>query len=254
MSSLGKRKGVSRTHLLGGKRRMVYNRAKPASISRAAILRSRLPGQLRMKGPEKKSVDLEGPVNVISTTPTFDLLNGIQEGSSFYNRIGRRINMVSLHLRGQIIVTGLGAGASEYLRVMVVYDRQPNGAAPAIADLLLDYNNAGATTTSSFSHINMNNADRFVMLADIPIAIPWNAQVAQLGDAGAVMDRTKNEVNINRFIRLKDLETHYKSSTNPAAIGDIATGALWLVTVGNQNAATAGFAVVYTTRLRYHDV
>lgn len=215
-----------------------------------------LPAALRFNKPEVKSVDLVGaPISkTVSTTATFNLMNGVQEGSSFYNRVGRKIMMRSLHLVGNITSSGNAAGVAEYLRLMVVYDRQPNGAAPAIADVLLDYDNAGTTTTTSYSALNMNNADRFQVLADIRIDIPVNAAAGLADGIAGVLDYTKNEVNVNRFVKLKNLETHYKSSTNPAVIGDISSGALWLVTFGNVANATAGYVFNFGARLRYHDV
>jgi len=207
--------------------------------------------------PEIKSVDLvAGPVTKpTSTTAQFTLLNAIQEGSSFYNRVGRKIMMRSLHLTGLVFQNQGGAGVDEYLRHMIVYDRQPNGAVPSIADILLDYDNTGTTTTNSLSGLNMNNADRFVILRDMRVAIPKNDDNGGLQDvSAAVIDYTTNRVNINEFVLLKNLETHYKATTNPGVIGDIASGALWFVQFGNVAAATAAYAVAFQARLRYHDV
>jgi len=163
--------------------------------------------------------------------------------------------MRSLHFVGQVQASGnSGAGVPEYLRHMIVYDRQPNGAPPAIADLLLDYFNNGTTQTNSFSGINMNNADRFVVLRDMRVHIPTNAGGQPSAQSQAIEAFDANKVNINEFILLKNLETHYKSTTNPAAIGDIATGALWFVQFGSASAATCAYAVDWTARLRYTDV
>jgi len=59
--------------------------------------------------------------------------------------------------------------------------------------------------------------------------------------------------NIDRFIKLKGLETHYKASSQPAVIGDQASGALYLITYGNASAGTNGYILNFSTRLRYHD-
>lgn len=216
-------------------------------------------GQLRGNRPEIKSVDLvSAPVTKPScTTAQFTLLNGVQEGSSFFNRVGRKVMMRSLHLTGGVILSGNSATAmtDEYLRHMIVYDRQPNGAVPAISDILLDYDNTGTTTTTSVSGLNMNNADRFVILRDMRVIVPNSDLNNQtLNGVAGIIDYTTNRVNINEFVLLKNLETHYKSSTNPAAIGDIASGALWFVQFGNVASASCAFGCAIQARLRYHDV
>jgi len=268
-----KRKRITGLDVLTKKKARLHEQARLEGVAAAKRLIANigrntsniprnLPARLQGNRQEVKSVDFpiagSSPYTVpISTTPTFALLNGVQEGASFYNRIGRKVMMRSLHLTGFVapITPALGVGAPEYLRIMVVYDRQPgyNTAGPgfpAIADLLLNYDNAGATTTNSLSFLNMNNSERFIMLRDIRISIPDNGG----GDASnQIIDYTINRVNINEFIRLNNLETHYKSTTNPAAIGDLSTGALYLVTYGNQLVAAAEYQVFAQARLRFHD-
>jgi len=225
---------------------------------RPRLLAARVPAALIGSGKETKSVDFPIAANtpqtdIISTTATFLCVNTVQEGAGFYNRIGRRITMQSLHVTGMVFTNqGVTPGSvDEYLRIMVVYDRQPNGATPAIADLLLDYDNAGATSTKSFSHININNADRWQVLRDIRLQIPNDAGNLESGEA-PIIDYS-NRGNVNEFIRLNGLETHYKATTNPGAIGDISSGALWVITFGNVAAATAAYQFKWTARLRYSD-
>lgn len=214
------------------------------------------PATLRGHRQEVKSVDQPAaPVTTaISTTASFTLLNGIQEGASFYNRIGRKIMMRSLHLYGNIQLSGNAGGTAEYARIMVVYDRQANTAFPAAQDLLDNYDNAGAQVTNSFASLNMNNAERFKVLRDIRIAVPTTTVATPAENAvEGVLDYTTNRCNINEFIRLSDLETHFKGTTNPAAIGDITTGSLLLFVQGQIAAAAAPYVLTWSARLRFHD-
>lgn len=271
MSTLKRRIGFAKTlnqqrlpqttaflQTLTGKRQKV---ALPRNVSNTFARAPAL--SLRSPTSEKKSMDFpvaasSPQIQLISTTATFDVVNLPQEGASFYNRIGRKIMMRSLHLTGQIVKNAVAAaaGVTEYLRVLVVYDRQPNGAAPVIADILTNYDNAGGTVTNSLCSMNMNNAERFAILRDLRYTIPNQASGAanQVPGAEAVIDYQTNRTNINEFIKLKDLETHFKSTTNPSAIGDCSTGALWVVTFGSQAAGACNFQINYTTRLRYHDM
>jgi len=194
--------------------------------------------------------------DVISTTATFDLLNGVQEGSSFYNRIGRKIMLKSIHVTGAIVPQSTGGGVPEYDRIMLIYDRQPNGAFPTASDVLTDYDNTGTNRSTSFSGMNMNNSERFLILRDHRFQVPDNnsgAAVVNNPGSDAIVDNT-GIANINWFVKLKNLETHYKASSNPAVIGDIATGSLFLFTFGSVPVATAGYQLQFKSRLRYHDI
>jgi len=218
----------------------------------------------RTRGVEIKAVDMPA-INaggdtiskIPSTTSTFDLLNGVQEGASFYNRIGRRTHMKSIHLTGQFYPnTNAGVAAPDLVRLMLVYDRQPNGNFPAISDLLLDYGNDGTSFTTNFSKMNLNNVERFAILRDERIALgPTTAadSTASLF-AGQMVPGKAGQNLINWYVPLKDLETHYKSTTNPAAIGDIATGGLYLVTFGSTAVANAAYSFQYNARLRFIDI
>lgn len=240
-----------------------YASFKSSKASQGVIGRSPATRGSRTHGVEVKAMDMpaisagaDSIVKVISTTATFDLLNGIQEGASFYNRVGRRTHMKSVHVTGFLAPNGVnGAGVAEYDRIMLVYDRQPNGAFPAIADILLDYGNDGTTFTTSISKMNLNNVERFAILRDSRYQCPNNSNSGGITAGQSNLQQYDEDGGkINWFVPLKDLETHYKSSTNPAAIGDIATGALYLITFGSVAAATAGFTFTYNSRLRFIDI
>ena len=54
----------------------------------------------------------------------------------------------------------------DFLRLLVVYDRQSNGTLPAISDILAMRDLAGAVTTTSRSSRNDDYKDRFKILLD----------------------------------------------------------------------------------------
>jgi len=232
--------GARRANVFGGNRRMMMPAVQRAMGTRAEIKTYDFP------------VGASTQTNTISTTATFDVLNLPVEGASFYNRIGRKILMRSVHITGMLKTTNNGAGnIAEYLRIMLVYDRQTNGAAPAIADVLADYDQAGNTTTDAYSKMNMNNVERFLILRDHRVQIPDNGVSALERSEAAIMNYD-SQANINWFVKLTDLETHFKASAG--SVGDIATGALYLITFGPVASATAGYSIIYNARLRYHDL
>lgn len=228
----------------------------------AALVANRAGGH---RATEIKSVDVATATSNYGSLGIFTALNIPVEGAAFYNRIGRRIQMKSLHFNGFIIPTLSNANAvtTTYARTMIVYDRQANGAAPALADLILAYTSAGATSSQTLDGLNMNNRDRFQILMDEKVCLP------PLGINGATaastaftsVDINQNaqhaggRININRFLKLRGLETHYKASAG--TIGDIATGALLLFTLstdaGNGGGANTAYEVQYTARLKFYD-
>lgn len=193
---------------------------------------------------------------LISTTVTYDGLNLVTEGTSFYNRVGRRIRMKSVTITGSLarsantVTTG-----GEYLRVLLIYDRQPNGNFPGPTDVLLDYGADGTTGATSFSGMNMNNVERFAILRDKRIAVVSNDPTA--GSNGATVASVTGTVDPSIYwhVKLKDLETHYKGNTTPQPlIGDIATGALILMTIGDVANTGCAYELQWKSRLRFVDL
>jgi len=213
---------------------------------------SALPASFRSTGSELKAVDIASTqYNFITpaATPVQTLLNGVQVGSAFYNRVGSRIEMKSLHIRGALF--NLLTNTDDYLRMIVYYDRQPNGAAPTYADLMQTRDQTGAATTGAKSEINLDMRDRFVILRDRQWFAPSVTNTAGVLSNGPNYPGQDQEWDINEFIPLNNLVTHYKSSTNPSVIGDINTGALFVTFVTEQG--TAKWAALVGFRLRFDD-
>lgn len=193
---------------------------------------------------------------------TSDFTNGIlpvncvREGAADYQRVGRKINMTSLFLTGRItIITGALMNTEDYVRLSVVYDAQPNGAQPAFADLFTSRDNSGAiVAANSFSQWNNDNRQRFTVLMDERLNLPPAS--VQAGAGTATTPYGGNSWEIKRYIRLKNLLATYNNTTG--AIGDITSGALWIVAVGTAPAGavaagTAGWNFVGTCRMRFTD-
>lgn len=186
-----------------------------------------------------------------ATATNIALLNGVQTGAAFYNRVGARIELRNLHIRGTIKPTATSNGETT-IRMLVVYDRQPTGALPACSDILQMRDQTGATSTTGYSEINLDNRDRFVIIRDMQWYAPSLTDTAGQETNLAYPGFGSNNYDVNEFIRLSELGTHFKSSSNPTTIADIATGALYVLfttTAGNDSQYT--FAGNF--RLRYDD-
>lgn len=222
-----------------------------------------IPNDGRRMRPEVKVLDTPTVAQSFSTTYDLHYVNLVREGTGFWNRVGRKICMKSLYLTGFVSRTMNNAAAllEDYGRIIVVYDRQSNGAVFNLNDVLLNTDQAGTTTTDGFAQINMNNRERFIILMDKRIVLP------QVGIAGitAPLTNTAMQVNINedgndsgfkitRFIKLQDLETHFLSNSVPITVADITTGGLAIFIFSARAApGNEGYHIQWTSRLKFYD-
>jgi len=233
---------------MAGMRDLAAIRRSPTIMQNLGIFNA---PPFHMKG-EVKSLDIGIANYAVNTTAVITSLNLIRAGSSFFNRIGRKIEMKSIHLKGYLNPVRTNA-AADYARVMLVYDAQTNGTAPAIADILQDTDQAGTNATGVFSSANLNNRDRFKILCDYRIVLPSLTVTAGVVTNPGFIDPVTAAFDLERFVKLKGLVTQFKADSSPAVIGDIATGGLFLVTFGGTPSGSEGFQFTGSFRIRYTD-
>ena len=108
---------------------------------------------------EVKYADNVDTNNAIVPTGTIDLINGLNLGTNSNERIGRNIQIIRISVRINLKNT---SALSSTVRIMLIYDMQPNGITFGMNDLL-------ENSTSGFqviSHLNVNNIARFQVLYD----------------------------------------------------------------------------------------
>lgn len=181
-------------------------------------------------------------------------LNLIASGSSFFQRVGRKITLKSLKVQFNINPRAVAATAIGDLgRIMIFYDRQTNGATPTIADVLQDVSAGGATSTGVVVGPNLNNRNRFTILRDYKFTLPAVTNTAA-GVPSAVYPDAFEGVHqsfIEWYIKFKNFETIYGADT--ADIGSVVSGGLFALVLGGLG--TAGWEVnSWHSRLRYWDM
>lgn len=199
----------------------------------------------------------------INYVPSFQSVNLIQQGPAISQRIGNKVALKSIRLRFGLSATGGGIQGDSYdTRVMLVYDRQPNGAYPSVNDLFngVDQANAIMNPTQSelvTSNLNPNNFERFTVLMDKMYTIPsptiHSPTELSSGLAGPTGDGQGLPWFIDEYIKLKGLECTFKGQTNPEVVGDITTGNLFLVGLGEYSAPNTFWALKGHVRLRFYD-
>lgn len=165
------------------------------------------------------------------------VLNLIRQGSSAFTRIGNKVVIKSIDLKLMICCDDIAATAGvSCARICLIYDRQPNGAAPAITDVFYS-DPAGALT--AFSGLNMRNKSRFSIIRD---------QFVPTDPAGP----SGTMVHLYCHGRW---ETEFKATTVGDDIGDIATGSilLFVYKTPSRDASSSVVVTAMDCRLRYFD-
>lgn len=248
-------------------RAMLVNVPRPVPM-RARMSGARLPGVLRSRNSEVKALTVSeataapgGAALALNATGSILAVNEIAVGSSFFNRIGRKVEMKNVRFTGIINpINATRAAVTDYARIVLVYDRQANGALPSISDIFQDTEQNGTNTTNAGSGVNLNNRDRFAIIMDKRVQLPAATDTAGVmtnlwpTSFGSATDGTPGYI-IDEFRKLKGLTTQYKADSAPAVIGDISTGSLLLVTFANNAAGSDVWAMnLWNVRLRFHDM
>jgi hypothetical protein len=176
-------------------------------------------------GPELKDIDQAPATYAADTTGAITLINGVAQGTDFTQRVGRKFTMKSILLRGTAQVGATATSAA--WRIMIVYDKQANAAAPLITDIL--------TNVSINGMQNLTNRDRFIVYLD---------------KAGWV-EATDKQIQPVKWYKRCRLETI--NGGTGATIGSIASGALYLLTMGNVVAGATAARINLEIRVRFTD-
>lgn len=199
-----------------------YSSSSSSSSSSNKILRS------TVFTAETKCQDYS---NVLSFSPAGNivLLNGLLQGTDVRQHVGRRSCIKGFYLRGLIQQQGAGAGEAQMLRILLVYDRQPNAAAATVGDILQDTDTPGYT---NMSFMNINNTKRFLVLGSHKWVQCREAVGSNQELANNIVETTPRFVDMAvPYKKLRGLVTEYTGGST-ATISDITTGAIWLVVIG----------------------
>lgn len=179
---------------------------------------------------EKKNIDVNTAATIVAATATFSTMthiNPIQQGATANNRLGREANMRSLHYRWQGSFAPTTAGSSP-IRLLIVYDKQPNGAAPPILDILI--------ADAIESPMNLDWKKRFIILVD--------QEVECVGAQGPSAWYIKG----NRKMALNAEFTGVGGG-----IASLNSGSVYAITYQNGNIITAAPTSQLYTRIRFTD-
>lgn len=180
--------------------------------------------------------DLAGSTWNMSTSGTILHLTVVPQGATQITRVGKKILLKSLQFRGRSIAGSAGTVADG--SYIIVYDRRPTGALPAITDIL--------DTVNSDSFNLDNNSGRFKILKRVDrIFIGNSTTAADMCEATAHTE--------DFFLKLRNMPMVFKSAGS-GLIADVEEGAIYMVSVGNVAAGTGVPTISGNFRLRFVDV
>lgn len=198
---------------------------------------------------ELKAADTGVTTYQVNTTGTITLLAVPTLGTDYTNRIGRRITLKKLYIRGHVnaenaenaVTVGGVETLAQQARMIIVVDRQPNAAVFSITDLLV--------SARAEAQLNLNNRDRFKVIYDRVFQIPNSIKAAQA--APSLVGNFGGMFKVKCFKKL-NLPVQF-NSTNGGTIADITSNALYMVWVGTNAAAATDVNATVSTRVRFSD-
>jgi len=167
-----------------------------------------------------------------NTTGNIQLVATIPLGASVQERNGKVAQYKSFQVKG-IMRNGTSADYNK-CTWMLVYDRQPDGTLPAITDVL--------NTVHSYAFLNDVNSARFKVLV--------REDEVLVGD-GVNFSTSKSCINVDVYTKC-NLPIKFKA-VGDGTIADLAIGAVYLITVGDNAAGTAAAEFIGRVRTRFVD-
>jgi len=201
----------------------------------------------RYNTAERKVYDLDATIYDADTSSRITALCTPQLGTDMTNRVGRKILVKSVQVRGLVrterseLLTAAQIPA-QMCRYMILVDMQPNGALPNITDVL--------KTANPVSPMNLNNRDRFRVLLDKSFTLdPWLYNTT----ASTALASASNQIKyFKKYIKCN--QEMIFNATNGGTVADITSGNIFQIVLGNQAVSATNTAeMVIATRVRFLD-
>lgn len=173
---------------------------------------------------------------LVYSTASITLLNGLVPGTGASQRVGMKVALRTIELRG-FVESYTGTGLEQEDRIMLLLDKQPNGVGPtAITDFL--------TAATVVSPRNLANRKRFKLLWDQTFALGAVATTT-----GTVTTRC-----FKKYLRFGvPLIVDFNTGT-AGTIADIVSNSLHFITFGTEGVGTQGATSSFFIRVRYTDM
>ena len=216
-----------------------------------------VPGYTRKSGyyrytqaGEKKFFDIQSGFQTLSGGGTIveNSLNLIDQGTGVSQMVGRQVRIKSIQIKGRFdvapkqgaVVAGLGTSVT--FRLMLILDKQANGAVPTVGQIMQQSELNGM--------LEMENKDRFSVLKEWRVA---------LNSTSVVADNTANPGEEYFSLGVERPFKYYRKCNIVVQFNDQAGGTRNINEVRSNNLILMGFStngdgrIDYVTRIRYTD-
>ncbi len=184
-------------------------------------------GLKRLLNVEYKFLDVQNTEAAVSTTPSVNISSIILQGDGGSARDGNSVKAVGIRLNYMITLNT--SAVSSQIRVILIHDKQTNGALAAAGDILQDV----TADDGIVSPYNLDNKYRFRMLYD---------RVHTLSDNGRQSIAVKKYFKLNQKLRFDG---------TAGDITDIPSSSYLLLFVSNEPTNTP--TITRHSRLRFID-
>jgi hypothetical protein len=169
------------------------------------------------------------------------LVGGIAQGNGESERIGRKITVRSLHIRGQIVLPAVATSTAtaDRVRIIVYQDTQCNGTPATVTG------NGGLLASAAIdAYNNLVNTGRFRTLMD---------KVYNINATAAANTNTTTYTSMERTLHWKfnkRCATRLEYSASTPGITDLRTNNYGVLAISDQGRCTLS----YLWRVRYSDM
>lgn len=186
----------------------------------------------------------------INSTGAIQSYSNLQQGTGLAQRLGNKASAKSLRIKLQLATTGNFFVDPNYCRIIVFYDRAPNGAYLAPNDFLKQNHQDNTVGAGNYAdNLNVSYMDRIVILRDDLLTLPG----VNNGDIQTVVGPTDQCFIYDKFIDCKSLELVYSSTSNPAVIANSSIGSVGILVMGDRAANAEPWQLKGGVRFRFFD-
>jgi len=182
-----------------------------------------------------KYLDVNSGTITSNSTGLVTLMNGVSIGDTAITRDGRQVWWKSVLINGWFYPHDTALPVGSRNDMYVILDSQPGAALAGMTDIFVQDGVPG-------SPMNLNNSLRFKVLAHKT----WSIGPYDRATAGFPL--SPGPTPIIKIYKRFNILTQYKGDN--ALIGDIATNAIYLVTVGSQAIGESWDAII-CSRMRF---
>lgn len=182
--------------------------------------------------PEKKYNDVDfllSPTSDPSETNGIRAINNsIQNGSAYYERIGNRTQMLYLKINGFTIQKPLSddnGGIPQFIRIFIVYDKQPDGNKMILSDLLQKANAIPDSVDPVIVNTNILNQQRFQILLSKKITLSVTG-IRSTASADNVMPY--NGRGFSWYVKVPPMYSMSNYNTSTGSISDVTSGLFYI--------------------------